>query len=85
MHTRATALVLTVLATLVTAACGSYEAGRPARQQPVYLASSEPLTFSPQKPRRVPLPVTRQDLAMARADNWRGEPITVNTEQILVQ
>ena len=76
-------LLLVGAALFVTAGCASSEEWAIWRQNTAHFASLEHFKFSNRNKEGQAPSVTREDIQIARAQNWWGRPITVSQEQIL--
>jgi hypothetical protein len=76
-------LILIGVALLAIVGCASSEEWETWRTHPTHFASGAHLGFSVRNREGSSARVTREDIAMARDEQWWGKPVTVSQEQIL--
>jgi hypothetical protein len=68
---------------LVVFGCASADEWATWKEHPAHFASGAHLTFSMRNREAQAARVTRQDVALARDQNWWGKAITVDQQQII--
>jgi hypothetical protein len=71
------------VAALLAAGCASSNEWATWMNHPTHFASGQHAGFSMRNGSDAKARVTRNDVALARAEGWWGKPVTVSSEQIL--
>ena len=75
--------LLTIVMMLVAAGCASQTEWVTWKEHPTHFASGDHLSFSVRNSEGSAPHVSRRDITEATTEAWWGQPITVNTAQIL--
>jgi hypothetical protein len=86
MHSGLRRFLILLAVTLAGSACATSDQWAEWRQHRSHFASGEHLAFSMRHRGANPVPrVSQQDVEMAKAESWWGDPIVVRPEQIFTK